>query len=291
MIPIVYCTDIHYGAAPVSRKDDYNKVILKKVEFCLKLAKQQAALLLIGGDLFDKPQQRFYDLIPLLLMFRKYNTVRVIVNRGNPSHDGLRENSPLTLLEHANVLETSDNRDYVDIGSLRIIFAPNSVNPMSRDVFISDHHENYLMTHHLIVNTATVYDHIIMEDFHTDCSLVFCADYHPYQGILKYNDTIFVAPGSIARRKATKDNIEKVPRCVLLTDNDIKMVDVPFEQDVWVEQVDVEKVEKTELDITAFTNELIFDDDLPSLEQAWGKFVKEHSVTEEIDTYIKSRLF
>lgn len=291
MIPIVYCTDIHYGAQPLCRKDNYNLAIIRKLDFCLKLARKQSAILLIGGDLFDKPNQQYYDLILLIDLFRRYKDVRVIVNRGNASHDGHYENSPLTLLAQSNIIETSDNRDYIDIGELRIIFAPNSVDPMSRDEFISDHHENYLMTHHLIVEEAAIYDHFLMEDFKTECSLVFCADYHPYQGILNYNDTIFVAPGSIARRKSTKDNLEKIPRCVLLTDRGIKLVDIPYEQDVWVEKTNKEKVEETEFDMSDFTNELQSVTDEGTLEGAWEVFAKQNEISDEVSQYIKKRLF
>lgn len=291
MQPLVYCTDIHYGAQPLCRKDNYNKAILVKLEFCLKLAKKHSAVLLIGGDLFDKPNQNYYDLILLIDLFQRYKNVRVIVNRGNPSHDGFYENSPLTLLQQSNIVETSDNRQYVDIGEIRIIFAPNSDDPMSKDQHISKHHENYLMTHHLIVEKAAIYKHILIEDFITECDIVFCADYHPYQGLINHNGTIFVAPGSIARRKLTKDNIEKIPLCYLLTDSGIKKIEIPYEKDVWVEKTEKETIEETELDMGDFTNEMKTGEESLTLESAWETFAQKNHIEGEVYEYISKRIF
>ena len=291
MQPLVYCTDIHYGANPLGRKYNYNQAILNKLEYCLKVAKKNNAILLIGGDLFDKPNQNFYDLILLMSLFKKYSTVRVIVNRGNPSHDGFIENSPLTLFEHSNILETSDNRDYIDIGDLRIIFAPNADDPMSKDKHISKHQQNYLITHHLIVDKATIYHHILMDDFVTDCDIVFCADYHPFQGLLKRNGTLFVAPGSIARRKYTKDNIEKEPICYLILDNDIKEIKIKYDKDVWVDKKDTEKIDETELDMHGFYNEFTLAETDLSLESAWKRFAKDKNIENSVYEYISKRIF
>lgn len=293
MQPLVYCTDIHYGAQPLCRKDNYNRAILAKLECCLKLAKQHSAVLLIGGDLFDKPNQNYYDLILLIDLFQRYKGVRVIVNRGNPSHDGFYENSPLTLLQQSNIVETSDNRNYVDIGEIRLIFAPNSDDPMSKDQHISKHHENYLMTHHLIVEKAAIYKHILIEDFITECDIVFCADYHPYQGLINSNGTIFVAPGSIARRKLTKDNLEKAPMCYLLTDTGIKGIEIPYDKDVWVEksEKEKEKIEATELDMGNFTNEMKSGEDSLTLEAAWETFAQKNHIEGEVYEYISKRIF
>jgi len=290
MQPIVYFTDPHYGCRPLSRKDNYNLAILKKMEFCFK---KQKAVLLCGGDLFDRPNINYYDLILLMDLFKRYSDVRVIVNRGNSSHDGHEENSPLTLLSQAGILETSDGRDFVDIGDLRIIFAPNHIDPLSRDSFMDKYKENYLMTHHLIVEKPAIYNHFLMEDFVTECSLVFCADYHPFQDIQTCNGTVFVAPGSLARRKLTKDNVEKVPRCVYIDDRGCKLVEIPYVEDVWVEKVDKEESElqETELDMVVFKSEMETIDESLSLESAWEMFASKNNLSDEVVKYINKRLF
>lgn len=289
--PIVYCTDIHYGAAPVCRKDNYNSAILRKFKFCLALASKKNAILLVGGDLFDKPNQNFYDLILLMDLFKQYPNVRVIVNRGNASHDGNLENSPLTLLERGGIIETSDGRDYVDLAGVRIIFAPNHIHPMTRDSFINPHSQNYLMTHHLIVKEPAIFDHYLIEDFVTECDVVFCADYHPYQGIVKSNNTVFIAPGSIARRKNTKDNLEKEPKCVYLDHKGINVVDIPYDEDVWVEKADKEDVQANELDLGELSLEINSFDENMSLEAMWADFVQKKNINEDICNYIKNRVF
>jgi len=289
--PILYCTDIHYGAKPVSRKDDYNLAILRKFEYCLKMAKKFEAVLLVGGDLFDRPTQQYYDIIRLVDVLKRYPMVRIIVNRGNQSHDGHPENSPLTLLNQTGLIETSDDRDYVDLAGVRIIFAPNSEDPMSKDCHINKHSENYLMTHHMIVDKPLVFDYFLMEDFVTECSLVFCADYHPSQGIQKVNNIVFVAPGSIARRKMTKDNVEKEPSCVLLTDTGFKVIKIPYEKDVWVEKIDKEKLQETEVDMGDIQDQLSSAEETLSLETAWQQYAIKQKLDSEVVTYINKRLF
>lgn len=292
MQKFVYITDIHYGAKPVCRKDDYNAAILKKLEYVFKIAEKQKAVMLIGGDLFDKGNQSFFALIKLIDLFSKYkDTVPVYINWGNHSHDGHPENSPLTLMEHSGLITTSRNIDYVDFDGVRVIFAPNSVNPMSKDEHIKDGVKNYLMTHHLIVEKPLPYTHFLMDDFKTNCDLVFCADYHPYQGIQKYNDVVFVAPGSIARRKLTSGNLEKEIKGVIIKGEKIVLFDIPFTNDVWVESQHIE--EHGEIDLHDFQKHV---DSLDievgmSLEHSWSEFTNKFGSENEAVSFISSKLF
>lgn len=290
MQKFLYITDPHYGSKPLSRKDNYNKSILGKLEATFKLARKIKAVLLIGGDLFDKPNINFFDLIFLVELLKRYPDVRVVVNRGNPGHDGHKENSPLTLLEQSGLIETSDKNDFIDFAGVRVIMAPNSVEPDSRDIYINKHVQNILMTHHLLVDSPTIYDHYLMEDFVTDCEIVLCADYHPYQGIIKYNETVFVAPGSIARRKLTKDNVDKTIYAVEINDFDIKLHKIPFTKDVWVDKSE-KSIAMSEMDVEEFREELDSFDCEMNLESAWDVFVVKNNISDDISKYIKGRLF
>ncbi len=285
----IYATDIHYGAQPLSRKDNYNNSILEKLETILSAASEHGKLLIIGGDLFDKPNQNFMDIIQLMNLFKRYNDVRVIVNRGNPSHDGLIENSPLTLLESAGLLTTSDNQECMDIEDHRFIFAPNTGNPNDMDEFISKTKTTILLTHHIIVDNPVIYAHYLMKDITTKCQFVMCADYHPFQGIIKYNDVTFVAPGSIARRKNTKDNIEKEPMYVIYTDGDIEFAKIECVRDVWHEKVE-KALQETEHDMITFDMDIQAQLEIDTLEAIWKHFISINNFNEDIVNRLRERL-
>ena len=63
----IYCTDLHYGATPICRKDDYNEAILNKLRYIIDYAhNNDINTIVIGGDLFDRPHQNYSDLIEII---------------------------------------------------------------------------------------------------------------------------------------------------------------------------------------------------------------------------------
>ncbi len=303
----IYCTDIHYGATPVCRKDDYNESILTKLNFIVRYASDNDINnIVVGGDLFDRPHQNYSDLIEMVSLIR-FSNKHWIINRGNPTHDGVIENSPLTLISsmYVNVI-TSDNKQAYGIDNAIVFgFCPNSVDLDKYDpkqpFELFDGYDKFLLTHHIIVDKPVPYKHYlcadIAEKFDFGC-VVFLADYHPKQGDFVYENSKgikvrFISPGSICRRKYTRDNIDKIPQfCVFDTDNgECEFVEIPFEKDIWNIPEDSSDIDSTELDMSRFKDNIEDFQEEMNLESAWHKFVSENEfpsdITDMIYSYIK----
>lgn len=308
----IYVTDIHYGATPVCRKDNYNQSILNKLKQVFDYANaKDIDIIVIGGDLFDRPHQAYCDIIPLFKMFTdqiNLNNTRFIINRGNPTHDGVMENSPLTLLESMNpnniILSDCDKSFDIECPTeyVRIIFAPNSVDLNTYDItpYIENNsiYTNILLTHHILVHEQVPYKHILWQDFAdkykgTNLDTVFIADYHPFQESEIINDIQFVSTGSLCRRKYTKDNINKIPKfCVYDTVSyKIDYINLDVDNDIWNIPED-ENVAESELDMEQFKNNISdFQEDM-NLESMWSKFISmnQHNFDKRVVDIIYDRI-
>ncbi|MFO8192982.1 MAG: hypothetical protein R6U08_09545, partial [Bacillota bacterium] len=125
---------------------------------------------------------------------------------------------------------------------------------------------NILLTHHLIVKKPTIYDHYLIDDFETQADVVLLADYHPRQGLIESNGTLFVSPGAISRKKNTKSDRNRTPALALINiDDKTRKVDVKFkglkcETDVFVD-TDVDESDDEEIKFNVKElNELINED-------------------------------
>ena len=246
MDKFVYICDLHYGATPISRKDIYNDAILRKLTFVLEVCRKNKCILLIGGDLTDKPHISMSCLYKLFVLFNLYTDVKIIMNRGNFNHDGQPESSPMTLLDLAfeNIL-ISDTLYWIEYPYTKIVLAPNSKNPRDFEDHISDLKSNILMTHHIIVKNPTIYDHYLIDDFETEFDMVMIADYHPQQGIIEKDNTKFVSTGALARKKGTTSSRERIPSFAYIKVNkdgfNVVLKEIPYEKDVFIEDIKDEK--------------------------------------------------
>lgn len=99
------------GRSPGFRKDEYPRVILDKLAWCLEYAKQEQLLPAILGDLFDKPRDNpNWMLVELLGMFQS----EVLALYGN--HD-VHQTAELTANDSLSLLVTA--------GRLNLIQPPN----------------------------------------------------------------------------------------------------------------------------------------------------------------------
>lgn len=297
----IYCTDLHYGATPICRKDDYNEAILNKLRYIINYANDNDInTIVIGGDLFDRPHQNYSDLIEIISII-KLSGLKWVINRGNPTHDGVVENSPLTLIGSMDTnVRTSDNCQSYTVDDVSFLFCPNSVNIEEFEVSSVDKNidsKKYILTHHILVKNSVPYKHILWDDFaeklDIDCT-VFIADYHPAQGddeITNSNgNTIrFISPGSVCRRKYTKDNINKEPMFCEIDSEDESCVfiTIPCEKDVWNIPEDT-NINDTELDMSRFKDNIDDFQEEMNLESAWHKFVSENDFSEDITNMIYS---
>lgn len=243
MDKFLYITDIHFGAKPIARKDNYNESILKKFEWVLKLARKNKCIVLIGGDLFDTPRIKFLELNTIVEMLSRYSDVEIHCIHGNEGHDGFASVSPLTLVKMTGLICNDDK--YKDFKNTRVIFAGHGFDFMEVPGLIKEDKKNILMTHLTITKEPVIFDHILMKDFWTPADVVLVAHYHPYQGLVTENDTLFVAPGALSRRKKVSHDIGRTPKAVYLTVSEggavrTKEIDIPCEMDVWVEKISID---------------------------------------------------
>jgi predicted phosphodiesterase len=190
---------------------------------------------------------------------------------------------------------------YQDIDDTRIIFAGHGIDPEAMDKYLHVEKFNILMTHHTIVKEHVVFEHYLFEDFITSANMVTVAHYHPYQGIIERKDGVtFVAPGSIARKKRTKEDVDRIPKCVYFSIENkkiktLKEVAIPCEADIWVNKkvLDIDDeliyndIESSVSDMrTLLSTQSIF----PSLEDGVKFYADQRKVDDEIRNYVIGRL-
>ena len=239
MDKFLYITDIHFGAKPIARKDNYNESILKKFEWVLKLARKNKCIVLIGGDLFDSPKIKFLELNQLIDLLSKYKDVEIHCIHGNVRHDGIESISPLKLVKMTSLI--SNDGEYKDFNNSRVIFGNHGFDFMKVPSLCHKEKKNILMTHLTITKTPIIFDHILMSEFKTPAEVVLVAHYHPYQGVVNEGGTLFVAPGALARRKKVAHDMNRQPKAVYLVVDEkgvrTKEIPIPCEQDVWSEKI------------------------------------------------------
>jgi exonuclease SbcD len=293
----IYLTDIHYGAKPSNRKDDYNASILTKLDYVLGIAAKNDCVVLIGGDLFDNPRRiSFIEFNRLIQVFRKY-PVDVYCIDGNESHDGIGDSSPLEVLKYAGIIKR--DKGFEDFDSVRVIFRGHGSDSGSIDADLSPSKLNLLMTHETIVEDHVPFDHKLIDEFETKADLVTIGHYHPYQGIKTRQDgVIFVAPGALARRKKIKHELNRSPKFVFISTKNgkfkLKEFDIPCEKDIWndkaVIEIDDNLFANISNNVDSMSEELNLVQTAVSLEDAIKTFGTTNEFPEEIINYSLERL-
>jgi DNA repair exonuclease SbcCD nuclease subunit len=238
----IYFNDLHYGATPNCRKDDYNSAILKKLEYVLKLARKNDCVVLFGGDFFDTPKIKYLDLSPLIKVLTNYMDVKIYAVHGNEGHDGLVDSSPLTIFKMLGMIKM---KDFVDFEHSRVLFCNHGQRMEDVEKNSANNKINIMLTHETIVASPVIFKHTLMKDIHSKCQIITVAHFHSYQGHIQENGIHFLAPGSISRRKRTKEEITKTPKCyhIQIGPNKIdkiQEIDIPYEKDVWIDRPEFE---------------------------------------------------
>lgn len=299
MDKFIYITDIHFGAKPIARKDNYNESILNKFEKVLKLARKVGAIVLIGGDLFDSPKIKFYELNMLIELLSRYKDVEIYCIHGNEGHDGIESLSPLKLVKMTGVI--NNNEDYKDFEYTRVIFGSHGFDFTKVKELCIGSKTNILMTHLTITQNPVIFDHILMSEFAqmTPAEVVLVAHYHPYQGIVKEGKTLFVAPGALARRKKVAHDMTRQPKAVYLVVDEkgvrCKEIDIPCESDVWNAKISLDISDDllyAELGKEVDNMKQIIDNrnTFSSIEDLMDAYGKSVNVEDEILTECKNRL-
>lgn len=309
----IYFTDTHYGAKPINRSDKYNQSILKKFKFCLDLALKNKCIVLHGGDLFDAWKVPFIDLIKMMDVLHDFKSKGGLFYTiiGNDAHDGRLEQSPVKILEKANLVKLLDG--FIDDGDVRIIAAGHGSDPVTASVkYANTSQVCILLTHYTIVKNPVIFDHVLWSDFNCPIDVCCCAHYHPYQGVEwvkmgggeaanggegsgEKRAILFVAPGALARRKKTSHDINRIPKLVYLQVKDKKIsfkeIDIPCSQDIWVNNLKLE-IEETISENVEIKKEIshmreVIDQSLifTNIEDAIRTYGKRHNYSSETIEY------
>jgi DNA repair exonuclease SbcCD nuclease subunit len=190
-----------------------------------------------------------------------------------------------------------DDRDSIQLNSyVNLIFAQNAVHPLSRESFIIPGKINILMTHHLITKKKMIYDHFLIDEFDTNADIVLLADYHPRQGIIVKDDTTFVSPGAIARKKNTTSDRQRKPALALIkTDGSkkpiIKFKGLKCESDVFVDVIedesDEEEIDFNVKELNELINEDLIGGDIKTMVKTYGN---ETNVSEHIIEFVLNEM-
>lgn len=295
----VYLSDSHYAATPISRKDNYNEAVLKKLIYIFELARKNKAIILFGGDLVDSPKIKLFELNNLIKVFIEYADVPFYAIFGNAGHDGLLESSPVSLLKMAKFIKGDGL--FQDFDDCRVIFCHSGMNITEMNKYVHVDKFNVLMTHHTLVQEPVIFEHDLISTIDTEADLITIGHYHPYQGIIKRKDgKIFVAPGSIGRKKRTKEDMNRIIKCAYFSVEDkklktLKEIEIPCNMDIWVNKkvLDIDDellyndIESSVSDMKSLLkNQAIF----PSLEDGLTYFANEKKLDEKVKTFVMERI-
>lgn len=209
------------GRSPGFRKDDYPRVILEKLEWCLRYAREHRLLLTVLGDLFDKPRDNpTWMLGKLIELLADVECIGIYGNH-DCAEPQLSEHDSLSLLVKAGRIRLLDvgpwrgrmnGRSVIVGGSSYRRPIPGSFGPDNGD---GDSALVIWLTHHDVI-VPGYEDQGRLETCAIDgVDLVINGHIHRRLADVQAGPTLWVTPGNISRRArsdATRDHVPAVLR-------------------------------------------------------------------------------
>lgn len=296
MLKIGFFTDLHLrGQGFSSRKDDYVEAVLNKLQFCLERCSRECDFIVFGGD-FTDTHRLVSDTVKerALLLLNNYlsNDVPFFFTYGQ--HDlyghnyGTRNDSTTSLLMRLALMLGKqvyelprDEFLEVETGKERFVVSltacPSGDDPV---IWSYETHERALkanpcnlrvgVVHHLLSDQKADW-FVPFENFFTGTAefrsldVVLCGDLHDgFEPYVNEVGTLFLNPGSLARTKKTKRDLERTIQGtdVLVSLNDEKQVS--YEHQTW-------SVETAQSGTEVFREEHPFLEEVEALEAETGK--------------------
>lgn len=225
------------GRQPGFRKDDYPRVILDKLAWCLDYAKQNHLLPVILGDLFDKPRDN-----PNWMLVRLFEllTGEIVGVYGN--HDcadpELKDHDSLSLLVKAGRLRllSAESPWRGTISGRQVVLGGSSYRCPVPESFEAEQPEAgpkplvIWLTHHDILIPGYDEGRLRPQEL-PGIDLVINGHIHKRLEDVRTGQTRWVTPGNISRRKrsdATREHLPAVLRIdVTLAEYKLSHVEVP----------------------------------------------------------------
>lgn len=236
---IVFATDIHIKYIPPSSridKETFLDSLIKKINFIIDFANNNADILIFGGDIFDKPDTVYSLIISILKEFKKISIPTYTIV-GNHDIYGYQENSinksAIGVLLESEVIQKLDILEFDNL----II---KGMHCYSEEIFNDaiPNKNNILICHKPITNLS-IPGGINIKKIANNCNynVVLSGDIH-IGHIEKENNILFLNPGAILRASIIEK--DRTPQLILLdtSNNSYKFVEVPHQKHVFDETIE-----------------------------------------------------
>lgn len=309
MKKILFFTDTHLQEEPPSsRKDNYLKSILNKIEEISSIANSENVdYVLFGGDFFTRPSPSYEVTILLTQVLKKFNSKPIIGILGNHDIEGRNPNTyerkAVKMLEEAKVLKIlKDNEvfpafdteikikgiNYNDGIDYNIEF--HKIKKEEKDKIL------IVLVHAYLLPFKTTFPSLSIEEIarESEGDIFLVGHYHDGYGIREINGKIFISPGSIARDSRTQ--FDRIPQVVLLTiengkvqTNFIKLKNVLKKEEIEVNLKDLKDTENAFLEyFMALKDENISSFDP---EKILNEILKSENIEDEVKEEVKRRYY
>ena len=261
------------GRQPGFRKDDFPNVILGKVEWCLKYAKQNQLLPTFLGDLFDKPRDNPTWMIGRLIEIMSTTPSIGIYGNHDCADPVLNENDSLSILIKAGCIQlVSERRPWSGVMNERMVYVGGSsyrqpipeefaLNAARRRSFFETDPFVVWLTHHDI--DIAGYENGRFKPYEIEnVDLLINGHIHRRLENVQAGQTTWMTPGNISRRSRSEANKEHIPTVlridVGLDEYKISDVVVPHRShdEVFHDSLAVAKIEQSTSDFVTGLKEL-----------------------------------
>ena len=244
--------DMHLkSVSPISRKDDYPKAILNKINYLGSIAKgYRCKTIILLGDVFDSPSTSLPYLASVISTFKKLHDegYRIITIAGNHDLKNNRmeslESTALGILLSTGYVELAPSELKIENTLFRFYNYPESIEPKKTDSYeICVAHQYYefelggndSLTKETVENLN--YDAMILGHYHVPCETI------------TIGNTILYRPGSLSRSTSEMYNKTRIPRALILNTKNHKSmyVDVSCSP---ADEIFIEKVESNRIGLS-----------------------------------------
>ena len=218
---VLFVGDQHlWHVTPENRVDDYMQSMLEELTECFTIAyENKVDALVLLGDLFEKPEPSALLRNSVIKLLRQDWNFRIIALEGNhdKDHSNDLEKTALGTLRHLELLEIIDYDP-----SLGIAFH-HFTRQLDNEIIAGKLRFNPAIIHCAHASVGDKLDRFgeyifLFEDvpLHDNTKLLISGHIHHAMEQTREDGKLFINPGAISRRSASKDNLFRQIRVLLL---------------------------------------------------------------------------
>lgn len=233
----LFFTDTHIrGNSPVSRLDRFEDTLKEKIKEVNNIGiKEEVDFYIHGGDLFDRPDVAIRTVGEFGTLFQKFEKPTFIIS-GNHDIYGHNPNtlgrSMLGLLSKLDVFHIirKDEPIIVKDKDLKIQISGSpyvyNIDSEEKNLYhpkrLEDIDKHILIIHSMLLEKPFIESiaYSLIEEVQDDnIDIVLSGHYHTGYGKIKYNNTLFVNPGSLVRISSSKPERKRIPQVAIIEVN------------------------------------------------------------------------